>query len=106
MNSFDRITEFCRMNRRKKLTLLVSGRLGLVAMTLAALILPAHAQAQGDYDLLAAIAAAQAGDVLHVPAGVYAGPVVIDKPLTLIGEDRPTIQATGQAMSLRSRPQM
>lgn len=66
-----------------------------LALVLAAFALPAATSAQGDFDLNAAIAAAQPGDTIHVPAGVYPAPVVIDKPLTLIGEGMPTIQGDG-----------
>lgn len=48
-----------------------------------------HANAQ-QFDLAAALAAAQPGAVINVPAGVYAGPLRIDKPVTL--------QATGEAI--------
>jgi nitrous oxidase accessory protein len=37
--------------------------------------------------------AAPAGSVLSVPAGIYAGPVVLDKPLTIEGAGKVTIDA-------------
>lgn len=37
--------------------------------------------------------AASAGSVLNVPAGIYAGPVVLDKPLTIEGAGKVTIDA-------------
>ncbi|HRX03861.1 MAG: nitrous oxide reductase family maturation protein NosD [Anaerolineae bacterium] len=50
------------------------------------------------FDLQAALAGAQAGDTIVVPAGNYAGPLVIDTPVTLIGApgERPVIDAGGQ----------
>lgn len=56
----------------------------LVAMT--CLTLAATASADG-FDLQKQINAATPGQVIHVPAGVYAGTFIIDKPLTLIGDD-------------------
>ena len=38
-----------------------------------------------DNDLAAAIAAAEPGARIEIPAGTYEGPLIIDKPLTLIG---------------------
>ena len=46
-------------------------------------------------DLKAALAAAQPGDTIVVPAGRYAGPLVIDTPVTLVGQDYPVIDAGG-----------
>ncbi|HXP96469.1 MAG TPA: nitrous oxide reductase family maturation protein NosD, partial [Telmatospirillum sp.] len=69
-------------------------RLGALAVSLI-LANPAIAAermvAPGEDSLVRAVAAAKAGDVLILEAGRYAGPVVIDKPLTL--EGRPTGQA-------------
>ncbi len=48
------------------------------------------------FDLLAAIAAAQAGDTIRVPAGHYAGPVQIYKPLKLIADGRVVIEGSGE----------
>jgi nitrous oxidase accessory protein len=47
-------------------------------------------------DLRAAVAAAPAGAVVQVLGGTYPGPVVVDRPLTLIGRDRPVIDGGGQ----------
>ncbi len=66
-----------------------------LTLALAAFSLPAITFARSAFDLHAAIAAAQPGDTIHVPPGVYAAPFVIDKPLTLIGEGRPTLQGDG-----------
>ena len=48
------------------------------------------------FDLHAALAAAQPGDTIVVPAGVYAGPLIIDRPVTLVGEGMPVIEGTGK----------
>lgn len=49
-----------------------------------------------DFPLITpAIAAASAGDVVRVRAGVYREDLVIDKPLTIVGEGRPTLFGTG-----------
>ena len=64
-------------------------------LALAAFSLPAITAAQSDFDLRAAVAAAQPGATIHVPAGIYPAPIVIDKPLTLIGEGMPVIQGDG-----------
>ena len=47
--------------------------------------------ADGGAELRARIAAAEAGAVIHVAAGRYTGPFVIDRPLTLIGHGRPLL---------------
>jgi nitrous oxidase accessory protein len=48
--------------------------------------------------------AAPAGSVLNVPAGTYAGPVVLDKPLTIEGAGKVTIDAgdRGTVFSLKT----
>lgn len=66
-----------------------------IALALAAAVAPASARQSG-FDLQAALSAAQPGDTITVPAGVYAGPVVIDRPLKLVGEGRPVIQGDGR----------
>ena len=48
------------------------------------------------FDLQAALAAAQPGDTIRVPAGVYPAPLVIDKPVTLEGENFPVLQGSGE----------
>lgn len=53
---------------------------------------PTDACARQVFDLVAAVAAAQPGDTVRVPAGVYAWPtVVIDKPLVILGSGRPVL---------------
>ena len=51
---------------------------------------------EGAFDLRAAINAAQPGDTIVVPAGHYAGPLVLDMPITLEGEGQPIIEGNGQ----------
>jgi nitrous oxidase accessory protein len=49
-----------------------------------------------DFPLIApAIAAASAGDVIRVRGGVYREDLILDKPLALQGEGRPTLFGTG-----------
>ncbi|MCC6381684.1 MAG: nitrous oxide reductase family maturation protein NosD [Dehalococcoidia bacterium] len=67
----------------------------VMVLTLGATVLlaeptPAHAQAPAA-DLNALVAAAAPGSTLRVPAGTYAGPVTVDKPLTLEGVGWPVI---------------
>ena len=47
--------------------------------------------ADGGAELRARIAAAAPGATIHVAAGRYTGPFVIDRPLTLIGHGRPLL---------------
>jgi nitrous oxidase accessory protein len=66
-----------------------------VGLVLAAAGLPAITSAQSSFDLQAAITAAPSGATIQVPPGVYAGPILIDKPLALMGEGMPVIQGDG-----------
>jgi nitrous oxidase accessory protein len=50
--------------------------------------------------LQAAVAAAAPGDVLRLLAGTHAGPVVIDKALTLEGEAGAVVQGSGQGNAI------
>ena len=105
MNGLNTKIKVCRANQIKRsypfasLCLCVFALkplcLGALAILFTALLVPGAISAQASFDLQGAIAAAQPGDIIHVPAGVYPGPVVIDKPLTLIGENMPTIQGDG-----------
>lgn len=47
-------------------------------------------------DLQALIDAAEPGSVLEIPPGTYRGPVVVDRPLHLIGQDWPVVDAGGR----------
>lgn len=52
--------------------------------------------------LLEAVAAAQPGDTIHVDGGVFAGNLIIDKSLTLMGHNWPVIdgQSTGTVVKI------
>jgi nitrous oxidase accessory protein len=50
---------------------------------------------EAPFDLAAALAAAEPGAIITVPAGTYPGPLVLDKSVTLVGEGRPVIQGAG-----------
>ena len=65
-----------------------------------AMLLTAAAPALGA-DLRALIADAPPGSTLRVPAGVHPGPIVIDKPLTLIAEPGAIIDAGGAGDAVR-----
>ena len=55
---------------------------------------------QSGQDIQAAIDSAQAGDIIAVGAGNYSS-IIIDRPLTLIGEGRPVLNATLQNPAVR-----
>src|SRR5512139_3017845 len=80
---------------RLRLSIVALAALALTALALAAISLPAAAAAQASFDLQAAITSAQPGATIHVPAGTYNTHIVIDKPLTLIGDNMPVIQGDG-----------
>ncbi|NWG31191.1 MAG: nitrous oxide reductase family maturation protein NosD [Rhodocyclaceae bacterium] len=67
----------------------------LLQLTLLILLL-LHPLAQAAPSLQALIDAAPAGGTLRVPAGVYAGPIHIDKPLTLEGGGQAEIRGNGR----------
>ena len=52
-------------------------------------------------DLTAAVQAAQPGDVVQIERGHYRANLLIDKPLTLRGLDRPTISGGNQGDTIR-----
>ncbi len=69
----------------------------LLSLLLTSFALATPSQAQpAPFDLQAALANAEPGDTIHVPAGVYAGPLQIEQPVTLEGQGRPVIQGAGQ----------
>jgi nitrous oxidase accessory protein len=75
--------------------LLVAGMLSIGATPAAARIWTVGGVG-ADFPLIApAIAAAAAGDVIRVRAGVYREDLLVDKPLALVGEDRPVLFGTG-----------
>jgi nitrous oxidase accessory protein len=53
------------------------------------------------FDLSAAVRDAQPGDTIHIPAGVYAAPLVIDRPIQLIAEGDVLLDGRGQGDLLR-----
>jgi nitrous oxidase accessory protein len=58
-------------------------------------------QVQPGGSIQAAIAQAAAGDTIHVARGHYAENLRIDKPLSLIGQGRPTIDGRGKGDTIR-----
>ena len=74
-------------------------RIGAVALLTSALLVAACGPSSttvGD-DLAAAIAAAEPGAILELAPGRYSGPLVIDKPLTLVGAPGAVIEAPDDA---------
>ncbi|HNS03606.1 MAG TPA: nitrous oxide reductase family maturation protein NosD, partial [Anaerolineae bacterium] len=68
----------------------------LLAILLLTLLASVTAAQSAPFDLAAALAAAQPGDTIVVPPGVYAGPVVVDVPgLTLEGQEGAVIDGGG-----------
>jgi len=59
---------------------------------------------QNDGSIATALAAAEPGDTVRVAAGVYRERLVIDVPLTLVGQGRPVIDGggTGTVIELRA----
>lgn len=94
-----------------RLQQLATSRTGIAAVAAAALTLfgwfalgpasrPGGGTTAARLELQALIDAAKEGDVLTPPAGVYRGPVVIAKPLTLDGQNGVTIDAGGKGTVL------
>lgn len=75
----------------------------LAASLLAALLAPALSAAGTAFDLRAAIATAAPGQVINVPAGDHAGPLVIDRPLRLRGEPGAAIVGDGESHVIEIR---
>lgn len=79
-------------------------RLACTALLAGAVLQPvvaATVTVQPGQDLQAAIAAAAPGDVVEVQRGHYRANLLIDKPLTLRGLDRPTIDGGLQGDTIR-----
>jgi len=72
-----------------------------LAMTLAGACQAATLHVRAGDDLTAAVRKAKAGDVLEIARGTYRANLVIDKPLTLRGVDRPTISGGNQGDTIR-----
>ena len=64
-------------------------------LAIAVAVSAAEASVTPAADLQARIDAAPRGSTLHVPAGVYRGPIVVQGPLTLIGEPGASIDGGG-----------
>ena len=73
------------------------------SIRLAMLLLACVSRAQAGPGLAAEIAAAQPGAVVRVPAGVHAGPFVIDKPLTLAGAPGAILDGGGEGDVIQVR---
>ena len=88
---------------------LLFGRLATTAVLAGCLGLSANAawsavlQVLPGESIAATIRAAMPGDTVQVARGFYAEQLVIDKPLTLQGIDRPTISAQGTGHVIRVR---
>ena len=72
-----------------------------LAMILAGACQAATLHVRAGDDLTAAVRKAKAGDVLEIARGTYRANLVIDKPLTLRGVDRPTISGGNQGDTIR-----
>ena len=73
----------------------------LVALGGACLAAAATVSVQPGQDLAAAVKAAAPGDVIEVARGMYRVNLLIDKPLTLRGVDRPTLSGGNQGDTIR-----
>ena len=73
----------------------------LVALGGACLAAAATVSVQPGQDLAAAVKAAAPGDVIEVARGLYQVNLLIDKPLTLRGIDRPTLSGGNQGDTIR-----
>lgn len=81
----------CRLARAHSHAALLIAPCAAIAVTLLATS-PARAT---DFDIAAAIANAEPGATITVPAGIYAGPVVIDRTVILEGHGRAIIDGDG-----------
>ncbi len=71
-------------------------RYWVIGFVLICIALPVPLAAQGQsFDLAAALAVAEPGTTITVPAGIYPGPLQIDKPVTLTGDGWPVIDSGG-----------
>lgn len=71
---------------------------GQLFVAAAALALAATAFADGkpSFDLQAAIRAALNGDTIRVPAGIYPAPIIVDRTVTLLGDEGAIIDGVGK----------
>jgi nitrous oxidase accessory protein len=81
----------------------------LLSLLATILVAPAVAQTdgrivtpQGEYDSLnEALAEARDGDRVEIYGGIHRGPIVVDRPLILVGHDWPVIDGAGQGTVLK-----
>ena len=72
-----------------------------LAVCIAGACQAATVQVRAGQDLAAAVRAARPGDVLEIARGQYRANLLIDKPLTLRGVDRPTLSGGQQGDTIR-----
>ncbi|GMU80511.1 MAG: hypothetical protein AMXMBFR47_03820 [Planctomycetota bacterium] len=77
-------------NRMTRTRAAIGAAAGLLLATTAA------ADGQARFDLQAAIRAAAPGDTIHVPAGVYPAPIIVDRTVTLVGGEGAIIDGGGK----------
>ncbi len=69
-----------------------------IGLGFGAALAPAQA---GAFNLTAALAAAATNDVIHVPAGIYSGPLVITQSVQLIADSGAVIEGDGEGTVVR-----
>ncbi|WP_024816020.1 nitrous oxide reductase family maturation protein NosD [Acidovorax sp. JHL-3] len=84
-----------------RIALLRAALSALLGLGTACLSWAATVSVQPGQDLAAAIKAAAPGDVIEVARGLYRTNLLIDKPLTLRGIDRPTLSGGNQGDTIR-----
>lgn len=77
------------------------GGLGAALLALAGAAHAATVRVEPGQDLAAAVRAAAPGDTVEVARGLYRANLLIDKPMTLRGVDRPTISGGNQGDTIR-----
>lgn len=88
--------------KRSDFNVLIGGRRGLASL-IAGVWLVFACGARAERDLAAQIAAAPAGATIEVPAGIYRGPLVLEKPIRLHGEKGATIEGDGKSSVVEIR---
>lgn len=81
--------------RRRAAAAARAGAIG-AALLLACRLAEADARGAGGFDPQAAVYAAQAGDTVTIPPGRYAAPLLIDRPLTVVGQPGAVLDAAGE----------
>ncbi len=82
-----------RRHARHRMVAATVAGLGLAAVVLSG---SPRASAAPAFDLAAAVAAATPGATIHVPPGRYPGPLVLSRPVTLLGTGQAVIDAAGR----------